>query len=72
MHAFPEASIEKLKFVPNAACASGAILFREEAERARRLAAAMRDRKVIEQLRRVAAIYDVLAVGQGVGPTDRD
>lgn len=72
MRLSPEASIEKLAFMPIATAARNADLFREEAERARRLAAAMRDRGVIEKLHDVAAIYDVLAAGQGVGPTDRD
>jgi len=47
-------------------------LFREEAERARRYAAAMTDRKVSDQLNRIADLYDALAVGQTPGPTDRD
>ena len=49
-----------------------ATLFREEAERARRYAAAMTDKKVIHVLNQIAALYDQLAAGQGPGPTDRD
>jgi hypothetical protein len=33
-------------------------LFREEAERARRYAAAMIDKKVIDRLNEIAALYD--------------
>jgi hypothetical protein len=51
---------------------TNADLFREEAERARRYAAAMKDQKVSDQLNRIAKIYDVLAAGQTPGPTDRD
>ena len=51
---------------------TNADLFREEAERARRYAAAMTDRKVSDQLNRIADLYDALAVGQTPGPTDRD
>ena len=47
-------------------------LFREEARRARRYAAAMTDRKVIDQLKWIATLYDALAIGQDLGPTDRD
>ena len=35
-------------------------LFREEAERARRYAAAMTDKKVIDRLNKIAALYDEL------------
>jgi hypothetical protein len=51
---------------------TNADLFREEAERARRYAAAMADKRVCDQLNRIAALYDALAAGQTVGPTDRD
>jgi hypothetical protein len=51
---------------------TNADLFREEAERARRYAAAMTDKKVSDQLNRIAALYDALAAGQTAGPTDRD
>jgi hypothetical protein len=47
-------------------------LFRAEADRARRYAAAMTDRKVIDQLKWIATLYDALAVGQDLGATDRD
>ena len=47
-------------------------LFRAEAERARRHAAAMTDRRVIDQLKWIATLYDALAIGQDLGPTDRD
>jgi hypothetical protein len=43
-----------------------------EAERARRYAAAMTDKKVIDRLNEIAALYDELAAGQDPGPTDRD
>jgi hypothetical protein len=51
---------------------TNADLFREEAERARRYAAAMTDQKVSDQLNRIAALYEALASGQTPGPTDRD
>ena len=51
---------------------TNADLFREEAERARRYAAAMTDQKVSDQLNRIAALYDALAAGQTPGPSDRD
>ena len=57
---------------PNTTISTDATLFREEAERARRYAAAMTDKKVIDRLNEIAAIYDELAVGQNLGPTDRD
>jgi len=47
-------------------------LFREEVQRARRYAAAMTDRKVIDQLKWIATLYDALAIRQDLGPTDRD
>jgi len=49
-----------------------ATLFREEAERARRYAAAMTDKKVIDRLKEIAALYDELAAEQEPGPTDRE
>ena len=57
---------------PNTTISTDATLFREEAERARRYPAAMTDKKVIDRLNEIAAIYDELAVGQNLGPTDRD
>jgi hypothetical protein len=51
---------------------TNADLFREEAERARRYAAAMTDQNVSDQLNRIAALYDALASGQTPGPADRD
>ena len=57
---------------PNTTISTDATLFREEAERARRYAAAMTDKKVIDRFNEIAAIYDELAVGQNLGPTDRD
>jgi hypothetical protein len=58
--------------LPNTTVSTGATLFREEAERARRFSAAMTDRKVIDRLNEIAAIYEELAAGQDPGPTDRD
>jgi hypothetical protein len=40
------------------------MLFQEEAERARRYAAEMTDKKVIDRLNEIAALYDELAAGQ--------
>jgi hypothetical protein len=51
---------------------TNADLFREEAERARRYAAATTDQKISDQLNRIAALYDELAAAQTPGPTDRD
>jgi hypothetical protein len=51
---------------------SESTLFREEAEPARRYAAAMSDKKVIDRLNEIAALYDELAPGQDPGSTDRD
>ena len=39
---------------------------------ARRYAAAMTEKKVIDRLNEIAALYDELAAGQDPGPTDRD
>ena len=58
--------------LPNTTVSTDATLFREEAERARRYAAAMTDKKVIDRLNEIAALYDELAAGQGPGLTDRD
>jgi len=58
--------------LPNTTVSTDATLFREEAERARRYAAAMTDKKVIDRLNEIAALYDELAAGQNPGPTDRD
>jgi hypothetical protein len=58
--------------LPNTTVSTDATLFREEAERARRYAAAMTDKKVIDRLNQIAALYDELAAGQDPGPTDRD
>lgn len=58
--------------LPNTTASSDASIFREEAERARRYAAAMTDKKVIDRLNQIAALYEELAAGQGLGPTDRD
>jgi hypothetical protein len=58
--------------LPNTTVSTDATLFREEAGRARRYAAAMTDKKVIDCLNEIAALYDELAAGQDPGPTDRD
>ena len=58
--------------LPNTTISTDATLFREEAERARRYAAAMTDKKVVDRLNEIAALYDELAAGQNPGPTDRD
>jgi hypothetical protein len=57
---------------PNTTISTDADLFREEAARARRYAAAMTDKSVSERLNQIAAMYDDLAAGQESGPTDRD
>lgn len=57
--------------LPNTKASSDASVFREEAERARRYAAAMIDKKVIDRLNQIAALYEELAAGQDLGPTDR-
>jgi hypothetical protein len=57
---------------PNTPASTDAELFREEAERARRFAAAMSDKSVIDRLNQTAALYDALAAGQDPGPTDRE
>ena len=58
--------------LPNTTVSTDATLFREEAEGARRYAAAMTDKKVIDRLNEIAGLYDALAAGQDPGPTDRD
>jgi hypothetical protein len=58
--------------LPNTTVSTDATLFREEAERARRYAAAMTDKKVIDRLKEIAALYNELAAGQEPGPTDRE
>ena len=50
--------------LPNTTISTNAGLFREEAERARRSAAAMIDKKVIDRLNEIAELYDELAAGQ--------
>jgi hypothetical protein len=56
----------------NTTQATTADLFREEAGRARRYAAAMTDAAVIEKLAGIARIYEELAAAQMPGPNDRD
>jgi hypothetical protein len=58
--------------LPNTTITTDATLFREEADRARRYAAAMTDKKIIDRLNQIAALYDELAAGQDPGPTDRE
>lgn len=58
--------------LPNTTLSTDATLFREEAQRARRYAAAMTNKDVIDRLNEIAALYDKLAAGQDPGPTDRD
>jgi hypothetical protein len=58
--------------LPNTTISTDATLFREEAERARRYAAAMTEKTVTDRLNQIAALYDELAAGQDPGPTDRD
>ena len=58
--------------LPNTTITTDATLFREEAERARRYAAAMTDKKIIDRLSQIAALYEELAAGQDLGPTDRE
>jgi hypothetical protein len=64
--------IDMNEMLPNTTVSTDATLFREEAGRARRYAAAMTDKKVIDRLKEIAALYDELAAGQDPGPTDRD
>lgn len=58
--------------LPNTTISIDATLFREEAERARRYAAAMIDKKAIDPLNEIASFYDELAAAQNYGLTDRD
>jgi hypothetical protein len=58
--------------LPNTTISTDATLFREEAEWARRYAATMTVKTVIDQLNQIGALYDDLAAGQDPGPTDRD
>ena len=58
--------------LPNTTVLTTATLFREEAERARRYAATMTDKRVIDRLNKIATLYDELAAGQDLVPTDRD
>ena len=58
--------------LPSTTITTDATLFREEAERARRYAAAMTDKKIIDRLNQIARLYDELAAGQDPAPTDRD
>ena len=60
------------EMLPNTTITTDATLFREEAERARRYAAAMIEKKIIDRLNAIAALYDELAAGQDPGPTDRE
>jgi hypothetical protein len=55
--------------IPNTTLSTDADLFREEAERARRYAAALIDKTVVKRLHQIAAMYDELATGQDPGPT---
>ena len=64
--------IDMNETLPNTTVSTDATLFREEAGRARRYAAAMTDKKVIDRLNQIAELYDQLAAGQDPGPTDRD
>jgi hypothetical protein len=60
------------EMLPNTTITTDATLFRGEAERARRYAAAMTDKKIIDRLNEIATLYDELAAGQNPGPTDRE
>jgi hypothetical protein len=60
------------EMLPNITITTDATLFREEAERARRYAAAMTDKKIIDRLNEIATLYDELAAGQNPGPADRE
>ena len=50
--------------LPNTTITTDATLFREEAERARRYAAAMTDKRTIDRLNEIAALYDELAANR--------
>ena len=58
--------------LPNTTITTDATLFREGAEPARRYTASMTDEKIIDRLNQIAALYDELAAGQDLGPTDRE
>jgi hypothetical protein len=58
--------------LPNTTISTDATLFREEAERARRYAAAMIRQEGHRSVNQIAALYDELAAGQDSGLTDRD
>ena len=60
------------EFSANSPVSDYASMFREEARRARRYAAAIDDKKIIDRLNQIAAVYEELAAGQDLGPTDRD
>ena len=60
------------KIITNTTITTDATLFREEAERARRYAAAMTNKKIIDRLNEIATLYDELAAGQNPGPTERE
>jgi hypothetical protein len=64
--------IDMTDTIPNTTLSTNADLFREEAERARRYAAAITDKSIAERLNQIASLYDDLAAGQDPGPTDRD
>jgi hypothetical protein len=64
--------IDMNELLPNTTVSTDGTLFREEAGRARRYAAAMTDKKVIDRLNEIATLYDELAAGQDPGPTDRE
>jgi hypothetical protein len=64
--------IDMNELLPKTTVSTDGTLFREEAGRARRYAAAMTDKKVIDRLNEIAALYDELAAGQDPGPTDRE
>ena len=58
--------------LPKTTITTDATLFREEAERARRYAAAMTDKTIIDRLNMIATLYDELAAGQDPALTDRE
>jgi hypothetical protein len=60
------------EILPNTTVSTDATLFREEAERARRYPVTMTDKKIIDRLNEIAAVYDELAAGQDPGLADRD
>ena len=58
--------------IPNANISTDADLYREEAARARRYAAATKDKAVIGRLNQIAELYEALAAGQQATQTDLD